>query len=137
MLFHRAERKTFSTPSPTSPVSSKSFTEDMEPTSGHDDAEWKVIQKNVFTRWCNERLKVVKIEVTNLPDDFLDGVKLINLVQVLSKKMVGRYNKKPRIYAQKMENVDVALNFLTKVEKIRIVNIGKFLLHYTCITFML
>lgn len=23
-----------------------------------EDAEWKVIQKNTFTRWINERLKV-------------------------------------------------------------------------------
>ena len=97
----------------------------MEPVEGQEDADWKQIQRNVFTRWCNERLKVVSVEVKELPSDFLDGVKLITLVQVLSKKMVGRYNKKPRVHAQKMENVDLALKLLTKVEKIKIVNIGK------------
>ncbi|XP_019850959.1 PREDICTED: filamin-A [Amphimedon queenslandica] len=88
------------------------------------DDSWKEIQKQVFTRWCNERLKVVNIEIVALPDDFCDGVKLINLVQVLSKKTVGRFSKKPRIHAQKMENVELALSLLTKKEKIKIVNIG-------------
>lgn len=114
-----------STPEPTSPVSPTSFTDKMEPVDGQDDADWKQIQRNVFTRWCNERLKVVSVEIKELPSDFLDGVKLIALVQVLSKKMVGRYSKKPRVHAQKMENVDLALKLLTKVEKIKIVNIGK------------
>jgi filamin len=113
------------TSGPTSPVALNSFTQTMEPAAAsQDDAEWKQIQKKVFTRWCNERLKVVNIEVTQLPEDFSDGIKVINLVQVLSKKMIGRYSKKPRMYAQKMENVDLALKFLTKVEKIKIVNIG-------------
>lgn len=89
------------------------------------DDSWKEIQKQVFTRWCNERLKVVNIEIVALPDDFCDGVKLINLVQVLSKKTVGRFSKKPRIHAQKMENVELALSLLTKKEKIKIVNIGE------------
>lgn len=114
-----------STPEPTSPVSPTSFNDQMEPVDGQEDADWKQIQRNVFTRWCNERLKVVSVEVKELPSDFVDGVKLITLVQVLSKKMVGRYNKKPRVHAQNMENVDLALKLLTKVEKIKIVNIGK------------
>lgn len=97
----------------------------MSPEGDPKDDSWKQIQRQVFTRWCNERLKVVSIEIKELPDDFCDGVKLINLVQVLSKKTVGRYSKKPRIHAQKMENVEMALSLLTKKEKIKIVNIGK------------
>ena len=89
------------------------------------DSDWKAIQQNVFTRWCNERLKVVKIPVNDLTVDLQDGTKMVALVQVLSHKMVGRYNKKPRIYAQKMENVQLALDLLMKVEKIKIVNIGE------------
>ena len=89
-----------------------------------EDADWKLIQKNVFTRWCNERLKVVKNSMDDLATDLQDGTKMVALVQALSHKMVGRYNKKPRIYAQKMENVQLALDLLTKVEKIKIVNIG-------------
>ena len=104
---------------PTSPTSP---TSPIEESPG--DADWKAIQKNVFTRWCNERLKVVKIPMTDLAIDLQDGTKMVALIQVLSHKMVGRYNKKPRIFAQKMENVQLALDLLTKVEKIKIVNIG-------------
>lgn len=98
----------------------------MSPDGGPASDDWKLIQKNVFTRWCNERLKVVQVTVEELQTDLSDGVRLILLVQVLSQKKVGRYNKKPRIHAQKMENVQLALDLLMKKEKIRLVNIGAF-----------
>lgn len=93
-------------------------------------SEWVGIQKRVFTGWCNERLKVVKTTIDSLDTDLCDGVRLIALVQVLSRKMVGRYNKKPRVHAQKMENIELALQLLMKVEKIKIVNIGKLVIVY-------
>ncbi len=94
----------------------------------HLDAEWKRIQKKTFTRWCNEHLKVQKLFIDDLTKDFSDGVRLIVLLEVLSQKKVGRYNKKPRVHAQKMENVDRALDFIMKVERIRLVNIGEFMM---------
>lgn len=90
----------------------------------HLDAEWKRIQKKTFTRWCNEHLKVQGVLIDDLNAGLSDGVKLITLVEVLSQKKVGRYNKKPRVHAQRMENVDQALRFISKTEKIRVVNIG-------------
>lgn len=90
----------------------------------HLDAEWKRIQKKTFTRWCNEHLKVQDMFLEDLTTDLSDGVRLIVLIEVLSHKKVGRYNKKPRVYAQKMENVQLALDFLMKKERIRLVNIG-------------
>jgi filamin len=90
----------------------------------HLDAEWKRIQKKTFTRWCNEHLKVQDMMVEDLSTDLSDGVRLIVLIEVLSHKKVGRYNKKPRVFAQKMENVQLALDFLMKKERIRLVNIG-------------
>ena len=68
--------------------------------------DWKLIQKNVFTRWCNERLKVVSLVVEELQTDLSDGVRLVALVQVLSQKKVGRYNKKPRVRAQKIARLN-------------------------------
>ena len=67
----------------------------------------------------------MSLVVEELQTDLSDGVRLIALVQVLSQKKVGRYNKKPRVRAQKMENVQLALDLLTKVEKIRLVTIGE------------
>ena len=91
----------------------------------HLDAEWKRIQKKTFTRWCNEHIKVQNIRIDDLSTDLSDGVRLIILLEVLSQKKLGRYNKKPRVHAQRMENVQLALDFIMKKERIRLVNIGE------------
>lgn len=62
--------------------------------------------------------------VDDLTNDFSDGLKLIALLEVLSHQKFRKYNKKPRIHAQKIENVTVALSFLRE-EKVKLVNIGK------------
>lgn len=92
----------------------------------HLDAEWKRIQKKTFTRWCNEHLKAKLLKIEDLDDSLSDGVKLIVLLELLSQKKLGRYNKKPKVRAHKMENAEVALDFLMKKERIRLVNIGMF-----------
>lgn len=84
---------------------------------------WVDIQQNTFTRWCNEHLKKRGLFIENLQKDLCDGLKLINLVEVISGKSVGFYNKHPRIGIQKNENNAIALNFLV-AEGIKLVNIG-------------
>ena len=91
-----------------------------------EDAQWKRIQQNTFTRWANEHLKSVQKNIGSLETDFCDGLRLIALVEVLSGKKLPKYNKRPNFRSQKLENVSVALNFLEKDENIRIVNIGKY-----------
>jgi filamin len=63
----------------------------------------------------------MNIEV--LKDGFKDGLALINLLEVLSGKSLGKYNKHPRIPMQKMENITLGIEFI-KSEGIKIVNIG-------------
>jgi filamin len=63
--------------------------------------------------------------VTDLSTDFSDGLRLIALVEVLAGKKLPPYNKRPKVRAQKLENVNIAIQFLKNEEKIRIVNIGK------------
>ena len=89
------------------------------------EMEWKRIQTKTFTRWCNEHLRTQRIEIADLSEAFCDGVNLIALLEVLSGKSLGRYNKKPKRPVQKMENVSLALDFIMKKEKIKLVNIGK------------
>lgn len=89
-----------------------------------NETEWKRIQTKTFTRWCNEHLKVQHIEIEDLSTAFCDGVKLIILLEVLSGKSIGKYNKVPKRPVQKMENVSKALEFIMKAEKIKLVNIG-------------
>lgn len=89
-----------------------------------EDAQWKKIQQNTFTRWANEHLKTVQKNVGNLETDLSDGLRLIALIEVLSGKLLPKHNKRPNFRSQKLENVSVALRFLEKDEGIRIVNIG-------------
>ncbi|XP_033105581.1 filamin-A-like [Anneissia japonica] len=86
------------------------------------DSEWKKIQQNTFTRWCNEHLKAVDLYVYNLETDFRDGLKLIALLQVLTHKKIGRYSKRPLFKSQKMENVAISLRFIED-QTIQLVNI--------------
>jgi len=91
-----------------------------------EDAQWKLIQKNCFTRWTNERLKVVNKHIGDLETDFSDGLRLIALVEVLSgKQFVQKYTRRPTLRPQKLENVTMALRFLERDEGIRLVNIGQ------------
>lgn len=89
-----------------------------------DDAIWKRIQQNTFTRWANEHLKTVNKYIACLEADLSDGIRLLALVEVLSGKKLPRYNARPTMKAQKLNNVDTALRFLADEEKIKLVNIS-------------
>ena len=90
-----------------------------------EDAQWKLIQKNTFTRWANEHLKTVNKHLNDLEYDFADGLRLIALVEVLSGKKFTKFNRRPNFRTQKLENVTMCLKFLENDEGIRIVNIGE------------
>lgn len=89
-----------------------------------EDARWKLIQQNTFTRWANEHLKTAGKAIGNLETDLGDGLRLIALIEVLSGKRLPKHNKRPTFRSQKLENVSVALKFLDD-ENIKLVNIGK------------
>lgn len=50
--------------------------------------------------------------IHDLSTDFADGVVLINLLEILSGKTVGRYSLKPSSRFLKIENVVIALKFI-------------------------
>uniref|UniRef100_A0A1I8PF26 Calponin-homology (CH) domain-containing protein n=1 Tax=Stomoxys calcitrans TaxID=35570 RepID=A0A1I8PF26_STOCA len=101
----------------------ENFDEDMEAERDlAEDAQWKKIQQNTFTRWANEHLKTIDRSIANLESDLSDGLRLIALIEVLSQKRMPKYNKRPTFRSQKLENVSVALKFLED-EGIKIVNI--------------
>ncbi|XP_061796901.2 filamin-B isoform X1 [Nerophis lumbriciformis] len=88
-----------------------------------DDAPWKKIQQNTFTRWINEHLKCVNKRIVDLQLDLGDGLRLIALLEVLSrKKMHHRFHQRPNFRQMKLENVSVALEFLDN-ESIKLVSI--------------
>ncbi|TPP66480.1 Filamin-A [Fasciola gigantica] len=88
-----------------------------------EDAEWKLIQKNTFTRWANEHLRPKNLIVDDLQYDFADGLKLIGLVEALSGQQFKHVNRKPSFRTQKLENVTMVLRFLEENEGLRLVNI--------------
>lgn len=89
-----------------------------------EDAVWKKIQQNTFTRWANKHLKCIDRFIDDLENDLSDGLQLINLIEVLAQKKLPKHNKKPSFRSQKLENVAVSLKFLEN-QGIRIVNIGE------------
>lgn len=108
------------------PVEQKNKPEEMDAERElADDAAWKRIQQNTFTRWANEHLKTGNKSIGSLETDLADGLRLITLIEVLAGKQLGKHNKKPSFRSQKLENCSVALKFLMQDEGIKIVNIGK------------
>ncbi|KAM7170746.1 filamin-B isoform 1-T2 [Macrochelys suwanniensis] len=88
-----------------------------------EDAPWKRIQQNTFTRWCNEHLRCVNKRIGNLQSDLSDGLRLIALLEVLSqKRMYRKYHQRPTFRQMQLENVSVALEFLER-ESIKLVSI--------------
>ncbi|KAM4610589.1 filamin-B [Polymixia lowei] len=88
-----------------------------------DDAPWKKIQKNTFTRWCNEHLRRADRVIDDLRFDLNDGLTLIALLEVLSHKKISRkYHTRPTFRQMRLDNVSVALEFLEQ-ENIKLVSI--------------
>ncbi|CAF4566429.1 unnamed protein product [Rotaria socialis] len=98
------------------------FNDDMQRECGQN-AQWKKIQQNTFTRWANERLKLVNRHIDNLQTDLGDGLNLIALLEILVGKKLPRYNHRPQFRSQKLENVSVVLDYVENIEKRRLVNI--------------
>ena len=63
------------------------------------------------------------LKIADLAGDLSDGVMLVNLLEIISAKKFGRYNKTIKFQSQRLENVSVCLKFL-KDEGIKLVAIG-------------
>lgn len=87
------------------------------------EVKWYDIQEKVFTRWANDEVKQRGMHINELKTDMADGIILVNLLEVLSGKSLGRYNKHPRIINQKLENIQIGLKFIAD-QGIKMVNIG-------------
>ncbi|KAF9525906.1 actin cross-linking [Crepidotus variabilis] len=61
--------------------------------------------------------------MVSLVRDLADGVKLIQLMEIMGDTSLGRYNKNPRMRIQMAENVNKALEFITS-RGVKLTNIG-------------
>jgi hypothetical protein len=50
--------------------------------------------------------------IQELTEEFQDGLKLISFLEIISGKMFNKYEKKPKIRIQKIQNLAAALNFI-------------------------
>ena len=101
---------------------------DHDPTASKN-TEWKEIQERTFTRWCNEQLKVKEEAIHDLKTDFCDGIKLIQLLKILTGKKVGKCNKRFLYKSRKLDNARVALDFIRNETNQKLANIGKLALY--------
>jgi len=81
------------------------------------------IQKKTFTRWINTHLADRRLKIQDITTDFADGMMLIHLLEIISGKKIRKWNKKPRMHIQKLENLNKALEFI-KSEGLKLVGIG-------------
>lgn len=82
------------------------------------------MQQRTFCKWLNTKLEAHGYEPMNsLYKDLSDGVKLIQLMEIMGDVSLGRYNKYPRMRVQKAENVNKALEFINS-RGVKLTNIG-------------
>lgn len=77
--------------------------------------DWEIVQERAFTAWVNGVLDRLQMSVTDITEDFADGIKLVHFLELLSGKKVGKkleLDKKTDIH--KIQNVFLALQFAEK-----------------------
>ncbi|KAI8144724.1 actinin-like protein [Fennellomyces sp. T-0311] len=88
------------------------------------DKAWEAIQKKTFTKWVNTKLDMGHVpHIQDLSNDLANGVRLIQLVEIISDTALGRYSTNPRMRIQCVENVNKALNFIME-RGVPLTNIG-------------
>ncbi|KAF4577056.1 alpha-actinin family protein [Pleurotus pulmonarius] len=82
------------------------------------------VQQRTFCKWLNTKLEANGYPpMTSLVKDLSDGVRLIQLMEIMGDVSLGRYNRNPRMRVQKAENVNKALEFITS-RGVKLTNIG-------------
>jgi len=84
---------------------------------------WEQMQIKTFTKWCNMHLAKKGDSIEDVTTGFRDGVKLIELLEVIGEASLGKYNKKPRMRLHQIENLNKALAFI-KERGVNLVSIG-------------
>lgn len=82
------------------------------------------VQERTFCKWLNTKLESNGYPpMSSLVKDLSDGVRLIQLMEIMGDVSLGRYNKNPRMRIQKAENVNKALEFINS-RGVKLTNIG-------------
>uniref|UniRef100_A0A6G1SQG5 Spectrin beta chain n=1 Tax=Aceria tosichella TaxID=561515 RepID=A0A6G1SQG5_9ACAR len=85
--------------------------------------ERETVQKKTFCKWVNSHLIRANCKISDLYTDLRDGKKLIKLLEILSGERLPKPTKgKMRIHC--LENVDKALQFLLREQRVHLENLG-------------
>jgi len=86
------------------------------------NAEIERLHEKTFRAWANSQLRQLNVKMEKpLNESFHDGLMLIALVEVLSgEKCQGKYHKIPEKDIHKMENITIAIEFLSKFVKVNV-----------------
>uniref|UniRef100_A0A8H7XS96 Actinin-like protein n=1 Tax=Psilocybe cubensis TaxID=181762 RepID=A0A8H7XS96_PSICU len=88
------------------------------------EARSRDMQERTFCKWLNTKLEAHGYPtMSSLVKDLSDGVRLIQLMEIMGDTSLGRYNKNPRMRVQKAENVNKALEFIRQ-RNVKLTNIG-------------
>jgi hypothetical protein len=88
------------------------------------EAHSRDVQERTFCKWLNTKLEANGYPpMVSLVEDLSDGVRLIQLMEIMGDTSLGRYNKAPRMRIQKAENVNKALEFINS-RGVKLTNIG-------------
>jgi len=74
---------------------------------------WEDVQKKAFTYWVNSYLEKKGEKIDDLASAFGNGVKLVTLMELLTKKeIVSKIYKQPKLKIHFIENVNICLKFI-------------------------
>lgn len=106
------------------PYQSAASLQVVEDTARTLDKGWEEIQKKTFTKWVNTKLALRDLPpIENIASDLSDGRSLLPLLEIIGEHTFSKYNKQPKIRIQKVENANMALQFL-KHRGLQLTNIG-------------
>ncbi|KAH0789291.1 putative alpha-actinin [Histomonas meleagridis] len=89
------------------------------------DKGWEKTQIKVFSRWCAKHLATKGIKFESVLDEFADGVKLIQLLEIIGKEPItGKWHKECKNRYHMIENVGMAIDYITNKKGIKLVNIS-------------
>ena len=87
--------------------------------------QWEATQIKVFSRWANKYVQEKGMKIEDVTKDFKDGVKLITLLETIGKEpMPGKWKKDPKNDYARLENISLAIQYITKTKNVRLVGIG-------------
>lgn len=89
-----------------------------------------IFPHKTFRAWANSQLRQRNIKLEqSLAESFTDGLMLIALVEVLSgKKCTGKYHVHPEKDIHKLENITIAIEFVSQFVQVNVNSNGKFIL---------